>query len=57
MGQKLNRSKTCIFFSKSIPIVTQYQIKEFVAAQEIKHYEKYPRLPALVSKKKKVSLA
>ena len=56
-GQKLNRSKAGLFFSKSAPIVAQDQIKEFMGAQEIKQYEKYLELPALVGKKKKASLA
>ena len=52
-GQKLNREKTSLFFSKNI----KEEIKEFVkgtfGAQIIQHHEKYLGLPPLVGRAKK----
>ena len=52
-GQKLNREKTSLFFSKN----TKEEIKEFVkgtfGAQIIQHHEKYLGLPPLVGRAKK----
>jgi len=55
-GQKLNKNKTCLFFSKSTPTLILDQIKESPRVQEIKKYEKYLGLPSLVGRKKKASL-
>ena len=55
-GQKLNKNKTDLFFSKSIPVVVLDQIKESLGVQEIKQYEKYLGLPSLVGRNKKASL-
>ena len=55
-GQKLNKNKTDLFFSISIPVVVLDQIKESLGVQEIKQYEKYLGLPSLVGRNKKASL-
>ena len=55
-GQQLNRNKTGLFFSKSIPPNILGQIKDFLGVQEIKQHEKYLGLPSLVGKHKKASL-
>ena len=52
-GQKVNKNKTAIFFSKSTPEGTKDEIKEALSLQEIVHYDKYLRLPSLVGRKKK----
>lgn len=52
-GQKVNRSKIAIFFSKSIPKDTKDIIKGILGLQEIHQYEKYLSLPFLVSRGKK----
>lgn len=54
--QQLNRSKTGIFFNKSMPPNILDQIKISLEVQEIKQYERYLGLPSLVGKKKKASL-
>ena len=56
-GQMLNICKMGLFFSKSMPTNIQTQIKDSLGVQDIKHYEKYLDLPALVGKTKKASLA
>ena len=55
-GQKLNRNKTGLFFSKSTPSNILDQIKSLLGVQEIKQFERYLGLPSLVGKKKKASL-
>ena len=52
-GQKVNKNKTAIFFSKSTPEGTKDEIKEALSLQEIVHYDKYLGLPSLVGRKKK----
>ena len=54
-GQKVNRNKTSLFFSKSIPNETKSSIKQALGVQEILQYEKYLGLPSLVGKGKKAS--
>ena len=54
-GQKMNRSKTSLFFSKSTPEEVKYGIKVALGVPEILHYEKYLGLPCLVGKGKKES--
>ena len=53
-GQKVNRSKIAIFFSKSIPKDTKDIIKGILVLQEINQYEKYLG-PSQVGRDKKVS--
>ena len=55
-GQKINRSKTSLFFSNSIPEDVKHGIKVALGVPEIMQYEKYLGLPLLWAKgKKKVS--
>ena len=54
-GQKINRSKTALFFSKSTNEVLKEQIKEAWGVPEIMQYEKYLGLPSFVGKRKKAS--
>ena len=55
MGQKVNRSKTSLFFSKSIPEEVKHGIKVTLGVPEIMQCEKYLGLPSLVGKGKKKS--
>ena len=52
-GQKVNRSKTSLFFSNSVPEEVKHEIKVKFGVPEIMHYEKYLWLPSLVGKRKK----
>ena len=54
-GQKINRSKTSLFFSNSIPQDVKHEIKVTFSVPEIMQYEKYLGLPFLVGKRKKES--
>ena len=54
-GQKVNRSKTSLFFSKSIPIEVKHGIKLALGVPEIMQYERYLGLPSFVGKGKKES--
>ena len=54
-GQQINRSKTTIFFSKSIGDDIRNQIKLALGVLEIIQYEKYLGLPSLVGRNKKAS--
>ena len=56
-GQKINREKTSLFFSKSKDEETRQEIKRVLGVQEIKFYEKYLGLPSLVGRGKKVSFS
>ena len=55
-GQKLNREKTTIFFSKAVKEDTKTQISNYLEVPEVKEYEKYLGLPAVIGRKKKESL-
>ena len=55
-GQKVNGAKTNLFFGKSIPDSTKVALKNFLGVLEIKEYEKYLGLPAVVGRNKKESL-
>ena len=52
-GQKLNKEKTSLFFSKNTLREVQEQIKQVFGAQIIQHHEKYLSLPPLVGKGKR----
>ena len=52
-GKKINRSKTSLFFGKSIPKDVKHGIKVTLGVLEIIQYEKYLGLPSLVGKGKK----
>ena len=52
----INAAKTTIFFSKNVPDATKESIKNRLGVAEIKEYEKYLGLPAVVGRYKKASL-
>ena len=54
-GQKLNREKTALFFSKSTPCELQQEIMELLGVNELKQYEEYLGLSALVGRNKRAS--
>ena len=54
-GQKINGTKTNLFFGKSVLESTKTDLKNFLGVLEIKEYEKYLGLPAMVGRKKKES--
>ena len=54
-GQKVNKSKTSIFFSKTTNAEVKRDIKEAWGVSEIMHYERYLGLPSFVGKGKKAS--
>lgn len=54
-GQKINPKKTTIFFGKSVSVSSKTAIKNFLGVLEIKEYEKYLSLPAVVGKNKRAS--
>ena len=56
-GQKLNRAKTTLFFSKSTSSEVQEVIKEALGVQVVQQYEKYLGLPFFVGRNKKESFA
>ena len=49
-GQKLNKEKTSIFFSRNTTIEVQNEILEVVGIQATQRYDKYLGLLALVGK-------
>ena len=55
-GQKINALKTTIFFSRNVPMTIKELIQNSLGVSEIKEYEKYLGLPAVVGRNKKVSL-
>lgn len=55
LGQKVNRSKTSLFFSKNTSIDVKHEIKVALGVSEIMQYERHLVLPSLVKKKKKKS--
>ena len=52
-GQKMNRDKTNLFFSKLVTEANRQIIKGVFGVREIQHYEKYLGLPSLTGKGKK----
>ncbi|KAK9998223.1 hypothetical protein SO802_017826 [Lithocarpus litseifolius] len=56
LGQKINSEKTNLFFSKGIPESSKDLLKNLQGVLEIKEYEKYLGLPAVVGRRKKTSL-
>ena len=40
LGQKMNRCKTSLFFSKSVPVEVKHGIKMAIGVPKILHYEK-----------------
>ena len=55
LGQKLNRDKIALFFSKSTPSDVQRQIMETLEVSELKQYEEYLGLSAMVGRNKRAS--
>ncbi|KAL0014227.1 hypothetical protein SO802_001296 [Lithocarpus litseifolius] len=55
-GQQINKEKTTLFFSKFTSLVEKNQIKALLGLPEIRTYEKYLGLPAVVGKNKRESL-
>ena len=53
LGQKVNKNKTVIFFSKSTDEATKQEIKAALGLQEIVHFVQYLGLPSLVGRRKK----
>ena len=54
-GQKINKDKTALFFSKSVTKANRQIIKGILGVREIRHYEKYLGLPSLTGKGKRAS--
>ena len=54
-GQRLNRDKTTLFFSKSTPGDMQRQIIEILGVTELQQYEEYLGLLAMVGRNKRAS--
>ena len=54
-GQKINKTKTTLFFSKATDVALKNYIKEAWGVPEIMKYEKYLGLPSFVGKGKKAS--
>ena len=55
-GQKFNQEKTNIFFSKAVNEETKAVISNFLLVLEVKEYEKYLGLPAVVGRNRKMCL-
>ena len=56
LGQQINREKTILFFSKFVLEQRKGEIINFLGVPEIKEYEKYLVLPAVVGRNKKANL-
>ena len=54
-GQKLNANKTTIFFGGNVTNSTKLQVQSLLGVSEIKEYEKYLGLLAVVGRHKKAS--
>lgn len=52
-GQKLNKEKTSLFFSKNTKRENKDEIKNLFGAQVIQQHEKYIGLPPMVGREKK----
>ena len=52
-GQKINHTKTTIFFSKSTNANTQITIQNLLGVNAIRHYKKYLGLPSLMGRNEK----
>ena len=55
-GQKRNREKTIVFFSKATSEERKLEIIEALGVSEVKEYEKYLGLLVVVGRNKKASL-
>ena len=54
--QQINRGKTTIFFSKAVTKERKEEISVFLGVLEVKEYEKYLGLPAVIGRNKRASL-
>ena len=54
-GQKINKDKTSLFFSKSTKDDVKEEIKNVLGVNEIRSYERYLWLPSLVGRGKEAS--
>ena len=50
LGQKINKEKTTLYFSKTTSREAQDQVKQRLGAEIVRHHEKYLGLPPLVGK-------
>lgn len=55
-GQEINKEKTTLFFGKSVSDVAKNSIIELLGVLEIKQYEKYLGLLAVVGRNRRASL-
>ena len=55
-GQQINRGKTTIFYSGAVSMERKVEISNFLWVPEVKEYEKYLGLPAVVGRNKRASL-
>ena len=55
-GQKLNREKTIVFFSKATSDERKIEIINELGVSEVQEYEKYLGLPAVLGRNKMASL-
>ena len=55
-GQQVNKSKAALFFSTNVSTTTKHSIQEVLGIPEVKEYEKYLGLPAVVGKNKRAGL-
>ena len=55
-GQKMNREKTMVYFSKATTEERRVELVEFLGVNEVREYEKCLGLPAVVGQNKKESL-
>ena len=53
LGQKLNKEKTSLYFSKNTSKEIKEYVKEKFRTRVVQHHEKYLRLPLLVGKGKR----
>ena len=53
LGQKVNKEKTALYFSKDTSKEVQNQVKQKFRAKIVKQYEKYLGLPPLVGRGKR----
>ena len=56
LGQKINQGKTTLFFGRSVSLVLKNAIKNLLGVPEIREYERYLGLPAVVGKNRRASL-
>ena len=55
-GQQVNRGKMTIFYSGAVSMERKVEISNFLWVLEVKEYEKYLGLPAVVGRNKRASL-